>query len=92
MSNSRKVVKLFYDVISPYSWLAFEVGNVFSSLVYSLPCLRCKCSVSTVLVLILCFKVLCRYRNVWNIDLKFKPAYLTGVIYGSGNDMITTTK
>ncbi len=26
--------------------------------------------------LILCFKVLCRYRNVWNIDLKFKPAYL----------------
>uniref|UniRef100_A0A671MI15 DSBA-like thioredoxin domain-containing protein n=1 Tax=Sinocyclocheilus anshuiensis TaxID=1608454 RepID=A0A671MI15_9TELE len=36
-------------------------------------------------VLILCFKVLCRYRNVWNIDLKFKPAYLTGVIYGSGN-------
>ncbi|XP_058603839.1 glutathione S-transferase kappa 1-like [Onychostoma macrolepis] len=53
MSNSRKVVKLFYDVISPYSWLAFEV--------------------------------LCRYRNVWNIDLKFKPAYLTGVIYSSGN-------
>ncbi|XP_026139678.1 glutathione S-transferase kappa 1 isoform X1 [Carassius auratus] len=53
MSNSRKGVKLFYDVISPYSWLAFEV--------------------------------LCRYRNVWNIDLTLKPAYLTGVIYGSGN-------
>uniref|UniRef100_A0A671MK46 DSBA-like thioredoxin domain-containing protein n=1 Tax=Sinocyclocheilus anshuiensis TaxID=1608454 RepID=A0A671MK46_9TELE len=53
MFSSGKVVELFYDVVSPYSWLAFEV--------------------------------LCRYRNVWNIDLKFKPAYLTGVIYGSGN-------
>ncbi|XP_016378903.1 glutathione S-transferase kappa 1-like isoform X5 [Sinocyclocheilus rhinocerous] len=51
MSNSRRVVELFYDVISPYSWLAFEV--------------------------------LCCYRNVWNIDLKFKPAFLGGVIYGS---------
>ncbi|XP_059423058.1 glutathione S-transferase kappa 1-like [Carassius carassius] len=53
MSNSRKVVKLFYDIISPYSWLAFEV--------------------------------LCRYRNVWNIDLKFKPALLGAVFRGSGN-------
>uniref|UniRef100_A0A9J8CS90 Uncharacterized protein n=1 Tax=Cyprinus carpio carpio TaxID=630221 RepID=A0A9J8CS90_CYPCA len=34
-------------------------------------------------VLILCFTVLCRYRNVWNINLKFKPAFLTGVIYSS---------
>uniref|UniRef100_A0A8C2E3G3 Glutathione S-transferase kappa n=1 Tax=Cyprinus carpio TaxID=7962 RepID=A0A8C2E3G3_CYPCA len=53
MSSSRKVVELFYDVVSPYSWLAFEV--------------------------------LCRYRNVWNIELKFKPAYLAGVMHGSGN-------
>uniref|UniRef100_A0A672LJH6 Glutathione S-transferase kappa 1 n=1 Tax=Sinocyclocheilus grahami TaxID=75366 RepID=A0A672LJH6_SINGR len=51
MFSSGKVVELFYDVVSPYSWLAFEM--------------------------------LCRYRNVWNIDLKFKPAYLAGVIYGS---------
>uniref|UniRef100_A0A672JWC7 Glutathione S-transferase kappa 4 n=1 Tax=Sinocyclocheilus grahami TaxID=75366 RepID=A0A672JWC7_SINGR len=50
MSSSRTIIELFYDVDSPYSWLAFEV--------------------------------LCRYRNVWNIDLKFKPAYL-GVIYSS---------
>ncbi|XP_043108806.1 glutathione S-transferase kappa 1-like [Puntigrus tetrazona] len=54
MSSSRKTIELFYDVISPYSWLAFEV--------------------------------LCRYRNVWNIDLKFKPAYLSGIIYSSGNN------
>ncbi|XP_051722024.1 glutathione S-transferase kappa 1 [Ctenopharyngodon idella] len=53
MSSPRKVVELFYDVVSPYSWLAFEV--------------------------------LCRYRNVWNIELKFKPAYLGGVMHGSGN-------
>uniref|UniRef100_A0A672JV65 Glutathione S-transferase kappa n=1 Tax=Sinocyclocheilus grahami TaxID=75366 RepID=A0A672JV65_SINGR len=44
MSNSRKVVKLYYDVISPYSWCC-----------------------------------------VWNIDLKFKSAFLGGVFHGSGN-------
>ncbi|KAI4896917.1 hypothetical protein NFI96_031610 [Prochilodus magdalenae] len=53
MSNSRKVVELFYDVVSPYSWLGFEV--------------------------------LCRYRNVWNIDLRLRPAYLGGVMHLSGN-------
>lgn len=36
-------------------------------------------------VLIVFIKVLCRYRNVWNIELKFKPAYLGGVMHGSGN-------
>ncbi|XP_043116174.1 glutathione S-transferase kappa 1-like [Puntigrus tetrazona] len=53
MSSSTKVVKLFYDVISPYSYLAFEV--------------------------------LCRYKNVWNIELQLKPAFLGGVFRGSGN-------
>ncbi|KAL2084085.1 hypothetical protein ACEWY4_019603 [Coilia grayii] len=55
MSSSSKVklVELFYDVISPYSWLAFEV--------------------------------LCRYRNVWNINLKLRPALLGGVYKGAGN-------
>lgn len=49
----RKVVELFYDVVSPYSWLGFEV--------------------------------MCRYRNVWNIELKLHPAFLGGVMQGSGN-------
>ncbi|XP_056332249.1 glutathione S-transferase kappa 1-like isoform X2 [Danio aesculapii] len=53
MISSGKVIKLFYDISSPYSWLAFEV--------------------------------LCRYKNVWNMELKLKPAYLAGVIDGSGN-------
>uniref|UniRef100_A0A3P8SSP8 Glutathione S-transferase kappa n=1 Tax=Amphiprion percula TaxID=161767 RepID=A0A3P8SSP8_AMPPE len=51
--SSRKVVELFYDVVSPYSWLGFEV--------------------------------MCRYRNLWNIDLKLRPAFLRGVMQGSGN-------
>ncbi|XP_008300309.1 glutathione S-transferase kappa 1 [Stegastes partitus] len=51
--SSRKVVELFYDVVSPYSWLGFEV--------------------------------MCRYRNVWNIDLKLRPAFLGGIMQGSGN-------
>ncbi|KAG5270787.1 hypothetical protein AALO_G00172300 [Alosa alosa] len=51
--SKPKLVELFYDVISPYSWLAFEV--------------------------------FCRYRNVWNINLKLRPALLGGVYKGAGN-------
>ncbi|XP_033836394.1 glutathione S-transferase kappa 1 [Periophthalmus magnuspinnatus] len=50
---SKKVVEIFYDVVSPYSWLGFEV--------------------------------MCRYRNVWNIDLKLRPAFLGGIMKGAGN-------
>ncbi|XP_037309354.2 glutathione S-transferase kappa 1-like [Pungitius pungitius] len=50
---SKKVVEFFYDVVSPYSWLGFEI--------------------------------MCRYRNVWNIELKLRPAFLGGVMQGSGN-------
>ncbi|KAK7886925.1 hypothetical protein WMY93_026546 [Mugilogobius chulae] len=49
---SRKVIEVFYDVVSPYSWL--------------------------------CFEVMCRYRNVWNIDLKLRPAFLGGIMKGAG--------
>ncbi|XP_068591670.1 glutathione S-transferase kappa 1 [Cebidichthys violaceus] len=51
--TSKKVVELFYDVVSPYSWLGFEI--------------------------------MCRYRNVWNIELKLRPAFLGGIMQGSGN-------
>ncbi|NWV14830.1 GSTK1 transferase, partial [Ptilonorhynchus violaceus] len=49
----RTVVELFYDVISPYSWLGFEV--------------------------------LCRYQHIWNIDLRFRPAFLSGIMQQTGN-------
>ncbi|XP_062343399.1 glutathione S-transferase kappa 1 isoform X2 [Cinclus cinclus] len=49
----RTVVELFYDVISPYSWLAFEA--------------------------------LCRYRHIWNIDLRFRPAFLGGIMQQTGS-------
>ncbi|NXA05899.1 GSTK1 transferase, partial [Sapayoa aenigma] len=49
----RTVVELFYDVISPYSWLGFEV--------------------------------LCRYQHIWNIDLRFRPAFLAGIMQQTGN-------
>ncbi|XP_008320959.1 glutathione S-transferase kappa 1 [Cynoglossus semilaevis] len=51
--TSRKVIELFYDVVSPYSWLSFEV--------------------------------MCRYRNVWNVDVKLRPALLGGVMQGADN-------
>lgn len=51
--TSKKVIELFYDVVSPYSWLGFEV--------------------------------MCRYRHVWNIELRLRPAFLGGVMQGSGN-------
>ncbi|XP_068257968.1 glutathione S-transferase kappa 1 [Nyctibius grandis] len=49
----RTLVELFYDVVSPYSWLGFEV--------------------------------LCRYQHVWNIDLRFRPAFLSGIMQATGN-------
>lgn len=51
--TSKKVIELFYDVVSPYSWLGFEV--------------------------------MCRYRHVWNIELKLRPAFLGGIMQGAGN-------
>ncbi|MEE6520099.1 hypothetical protein FKM82_017889 [Ascaphus truei] len=52
MSN-RRLVELFYDVVSPYSWLGFEV--------------------------------LCRYRSIWNVDIRLRPAFLGGIMSASGN-------
>ncbi|XP_072211775.1 glutathione S-transferase kappa 1 [Excalfactoria chinensis] len=49
----RVLVELFYDVVSPYSWLGFEV--------------------------------LCRYQHIWNIDLRFRPAFLGGIMQSTGN-------
>ncbi|NXI68521.1 GSTK1 transferase, partial [Anseranas semipalmata] len=49
----RTLVELFYDVVSPYSWLGFEV--------------------------------LCRYQHIWNIDLRFRPAFLGGIMQSTGN-------
>ncbi|NXN92368.1 GSTK1 transferase, partial [Rhinopomastus cyanomelas] len=49
----RTVVELFYDVVSPYSWLGFEA--------------------------------LCRYQHIWNIDLHFRPAFLSGIMQATGN-------
>ncbi|XP_019948675.1 glutathione S-transferase kappa 1 [Paralichthys olivaceus] len=51
--SSKKVIELFYDVVSPYSWLGFEL--------------------------------MCRYRNVWNVEVKLRPAFLGGVMQGSDN-------
>ncbi|XP_029196796.1 glutathione S-transferase kappa 1-like [Acropora muricata] len=53
MALSKRTVELFYDVLSPYSWVAFEV--------------------------------LCRYRPKWNLDLKFCPSSLQGIMGISGN-------
>ncbi|NXP53530.1 GSTK1 transferase, partial [Heliornis fulica] len=49
----RTLVELFYDVVSPYSWLGFEV--------------------------------LCRYQHIWNIELRFRPAFLGGIMQATGN-------
>lgn len=51
--SQRKVVELFYDVVSPYSWLGFEV--------------------------------LCRYKNIWNVDIHLRPGFLGGIMHSSGN-------
>ncbi|KAM5142336.1 glutathione S-transferase kappa 1 [Mantella aurantiaca] len=51
--SKRKVLELFYDVVSPYSWLGFEV--------------------------------MCRYKNIWNVDLQLRPGLLGGIMNATGN-------
>lgn len=79
--TSKKVIELFYDVVSPYSWLGFEVCFHFmwAIIVKSEDWLQLKLLTSRSL-----FQVMCRYRNVWNIELKLRPAFLGGVMNESG--------
>ncbi|KAM4030500.1 glutathione S-transferase kappa 1 [Anomaloglossus baeobatrachus] len=51
--SKPKVLELFYDVVSPYSWLGFEI--------------------------------LLRYKNIWNIDIHLRPAYLGAIMNATGN-------
>uniref|UniRef100_G3VMY8 Glutathione S-transferase kappa n=1 Tax=Sarcophilus harrisii TaxID=9305 RepID=G3VMY8_SARHA len=53
MASLPRKLELFYDVLSPYSWLGFEV--------------------------------LCRYQNIWNINLQLRPSFIAGIMKSSGN-------
>uniref|UniRef100_A0A8D1H6I7 Glutathione S-transferase kappa 1 n=1 Tax=Sus scrofa TaxID=9823 RepID=A0A8D1H6I7_PIG len=53
MGPLPRTVELFYDVLSPYSWLAFEI--------------------------------LCRYKNIWNVNLQLCPSLIAGILKDSGN-------
>jgi len=53
MGPLPRTLELFYDVLSPYSWLGFEV--------------------------------LCRYKNIWNINLQLRPSLIAGIMKDSGN-------
>ncbi|XP_004414634.1 PREDICTED: glutathione S-transferase kappa 1 isoform X2 [Odobenus rosmarus divergens] len=53
MGPLPRTLELFYDVLSPYSWLGFEV--------------------------------LCRYKNIWNINLQLRPSLIGGIMKDSGN-------
>ncbi|XP_003791596.1 glutathione S-transferase kappa 1 [Otolemur garnettii] len=53
MGTLPRTVELFYDVLSPYSWMGFEV--------------------------------LCRYQNIWNINLQLRPSLIAGIMKDSGN-------
>ncbi|XP_065199233.1 glutathione S-transferase kappa 1-like [Sycon ciliatum] len=55
MAAQRMAVNLYYDITSPYSWLAFEV--------------------------------LCRYRDLWQMDLKLQPVFLSGIRNITGNQL-----
>jgi hypothetical protein len=85
-----KKVELFYDVISPYSWFAFEVSEgpkcEFQPLKDSL-------SASAVLLpsrlvrsrLNIAGQIITRYAKVWPIDLRLRPVALGGIMKLAGN-------
>ncbi|KAM8982243.1 uncharacterized protein ACOB8E_002941 isoform 4-T4 [Sarcophilus harrisii] len=52
MAGLRRKLEFFYDLLSPYCWLSFEV--------------------------------LCRYRNIWNINLQLRPTFLAGIMKDTG--------
>lgn len=84
--TSKKVIELFYDVVSPYSWLGFEVSFSFKvgfsnrATVFRIKIMK------LLYVGGLCLQVMCRYRQVWNIELKLRPAFLGGIMHGSGTE------
>ncbi|XP_037370837.1 glutathione S-transferase kappa 1 [Talpa occidentalis] len=53
MGSLPRRLELFYDVLSPYSWLGFEI--------------------------------LCRYKNIWNVNLQLRPSLIAGIMRDSGN-------
>ncbi|XP_058387901.1 glutathione S-transferase kappa 1 isoform X3 [Diceros bicornis minor] len=53
MERLPRTLELFYDVLSPYSWLGFEI--------------------------------LCRYKNIWNVNLQLRPTLIAGIMQDSGS-------
>ncbi|XP_060052727.1 glutathione S-transferase kappa 1 isoform X1 [Erinaceus europaeus] len=53
MGSLPRTLELYYDVLSPYSWLGFEI--------------------------------LCRYKNIWNVDLQLRPTLIAAIMKDSGN-------
>ncbi|XP_068943541.1 glutathione S-transferase kappa 1-like isoform X2 [Petaurus breviceps papuanus] len=75
MLNLPRKLELFYDVLSPYSCLGFEVTLLSCSQEIK-GGWDCPSDGS---------EVLCRYQNIWNISLKLCPTFLVGIIKDSGN-------
>ncbi|XP_041607158.1 glutathione S-transferase kappa 1 isoform X1 [Vulpes lagopus] len=79
MGPVPRTLELFYDVLSPYSWLGFErpgrtrvtpdnPGDIRGTATSQPP-----------------HHVLCRYKNIWNINLQLRPSLIAGIMKDSGN-------
>ncbi|XP_016012700.2 glutathione S-transferase kappa 1 isoform X1 [Rousettus aegyptiacus] len=86
-----RTLELFYDVLSPYSWLSFEnlclipcreTPFPFSGHLHAFhPHTGSACSP-------LLLQILCRYKNIWNVHLQLRPSFMAGIMKDSGNESL----
>ena len=98
-SKPNTKIELFYDVVSPYAWIGFEVCVIgLDKAPFENLCQYHQLFVYRFFLISLygeyvswvkqiCYfslQLVCRYRQKWGYEVDFKPFFLGGVMQGAG--------